>query len=65
MAFNDDVEKLPAEPSDVTLPVEKETLARGDFDARPKRKKNKINGKTLWIAAGLIVGLISAIGGGR
>lgn len=61
MAFNDDVEKLPAEPSDVTLPVEKETLARGDFDARPKRKKNKINGKTLWIAAGLIVGLISAI----
>lgn len=55
MAFNDDVEKSPAEPA------ENVTLARGDFDARPKRKKSKINGKMLGIAAGLIVGLMSAI----
>lgn len=45
MAFNDDVEKLPVEPSVVTPPVEKETLARGDFDARPKRKKIKLMAK--------------------
>lgn len=55
MDLIDDTEKSPAEQPDNV------TQARGDFDARPKRKNSKNKSKTLWIAAGLVAGLIAAV----